>query len=437
MPADVDLDGDSWLSQINHPQWRKDELKICLDSLLECPLNEDDYENKMHQKDETYVRLKHARAINSRSDRFKVYSGPFFKQVEKIVYEHPAFIKHVPVKDRPKFIRDRLFASGGVYISTDYEAFESLFTKELMQIVEFCLYRHMAKNLPNRDDLIHHIESALGGTNVCKNKFFSVTVPATRMSGDMCTSLGNGITNLVAMEFVLWLLDSRGIGVVEGDDGLFRVDGPIPTDEHFRAIGLRIKIEVHNDLCSASFCGLIFDEIDLVNIVDPAKVLARFGWISAKYRCSKNSTKLKLLRCKALSLAYQYPGCPIIGELARYGLRVTRSIDVRGFVSQSRNLGSYERDLLSKALLADVPYSEPTMRTRILMENVFGITLELQRKIEGYLQGLTDLVELDIPLADMFMPAVWYEYYNDYVVVQNVDLHGAYFGIIQGFKPEF
>lgn len=39
--------------------------------------------------------------INSRSDAFKAFSGPFFKAIEKVVYEMPEFIKHTPVPDRP------------------------------------------------------------------------------------------------------------------------------------------------------------------------------------------------------------------------------------------------------------------------------------------------------------------------------------------------
>ncbi len=361
-------------------------------------------------KDEPYVKYKHARCINSRSDRFKVVVGPFIKLIENEVYKLPEFIKHIPVHERPKYIMDMIYKEGAKYGSSDYETFEALFTARLMNAVELPLTRHMLKNVPGGPAVTKVIEKADAGNNVCQNKFFSVVVPATRMSGDMWTSLFNGVTNLIVLKYF-----GFKACVVEGDDGLFRIDGPLPSAERFKELGLKIKLEIHQDLSTASFCGIIFDPIDMLNICDPLKVLARFGWTTNRYWRARRSTHLTLLRAKAYSYAYQYPGCPIVSALAQYGLRVTRSCDVRRILN-SKNTAYWERLMLSKALVDEVLPINPPIKTRLLMERQFSVPVETQILIENYLNSLMVVQELAIPNLDLMVPQEWLDYNQKYYV---------------------
>jgi hypothetical protein len=52
------------------------------------------------------------------------------------------------------------------------------------------------------------------------------------------------------------------------------------------------------------------------------------------------------------------------------------------------------------------------MKTRLLVEREFGITVEKQIEIEEYLRGKNDLGEL---LIDLDYPADWTRYYDNYV----------------------
>lgn len=415
LAVDSDTSVEAWLETTHYPKWRRDELMAKMEECV--ALEEHHFRCKSFVKDECYPTWKHARAINSRTDEFKCTVGPIFKLIEKAVFQLPWFIKNVPVAERPKYIFDRLFNPGCRYVETDYTAFESLFTADLMAAVEFELYDYMTSHLPQHGQFMDLVRKVLAGKNTCEFKTFTVSVLATRMSGEMCTSLGNGFSNLMFMLFLCEKLGSTTVGVVEGDDGLFMVDGPIPTTQDFADLGLVIKLQAHDALEEASFCGLVFDPEDLVNVTDPREELATFGWCSSRYARSRDKIKLMLLRCKSLSLAHQYPGCPILSSLAQYGLRVTRSVRyyMRGFMEkQGSHLSGWLREQYLNALSdeARIKLVSPPIRTRLLVERKFGVTVGEQKRIESMLDCLHELRPLEVNVE---WPIPWLECWDDYV----------------------
>jgi len=418
LSPDSDVTVENWLEHTNYPAHRKEELRTKWGKVNSIRENGGKYfKCKSFMKDETYPDYKHARGINSRSDEFKCFSGPIFKLIEEAVYRHPAFIKHIPIADRPKYIRDMVYRVGAKYVATDYTAFESLFTKEMMEDVEFQLYKYMTNFLPNGPEWFKIIAEVLSGLNICQFKHFTVECPATRMSGEMCTSLGNGFSNLMFMLFLCEELGSTCVGCVEGDDGIFRIEGEIPSSEMFARLGLVIKLEVVNDICAASFCGWIFDPEECINITNAVAVLTTFGWTTNRYARSKSKTLKLLLRCKSLSFAHQYPGCPIIQSLASYGLRMTKSFDVRGFARERWMTNQWERDQLLSVIDKPTPFREVGIKTRLLMEQSFGIPVETQLSIENYLDNLQSLTPLDLPMVVSMAPRAWTDYWSKYVMV--------------------
>jgi hypothetical protein len=374
---------------------------------------------KSFMKDETYIDWKYARGINARSDEFKCIVGPIFRLIEERLYEHPAFIKHVPVADRARYITEMLERAMATYLVSDYTAFESLFVRQIMEQVEFRLYEYMTSRLPEGRDFMAVVREVLGGENTCQYKNFQVIVEATRMSGEMCTSLGNGFANLMFMLFVLEKSGCRDVlGVVEGDDGLFVTNGR-PDETLFTRLGLRIKLETHSSLADASFCGMVFAPEDQLVVVNPLEVLAEFGWASATYWHSGDKTLRALLRCKALSLAHQYPGCPVISELAWYGLRVTR--DVRKckmwrLVNSGKAFNSWERDRFIQAMKDEqkIVKIAPPPATRLLVERRYGVTIEVQRHLETMLAAKNDLHPIISPVIRDMVPKSWVEYSEKY-----------------------
>jgi hypothetical protein len=404
LAPDADDSFDTWIDNAEYPEWRRAELRDCHARVGSIYERESYFHCKSFMKDETYPEFKHARGINARSDEFKCEVGPMFKLIEKELFKRPEFIKKIPVLDRPKYIMDKLFRVGAKYIATDYTSFESLFTREVMEACEFQLYEHMTQRHNNGQKFMKLIRHVLLGTNVCKYKYFTVRLEATRMSGEMCTSLGNGFSNLMFLYFMCDRLGSKVACCVEGDDCIARIEGTIPTSEDFKQLGLNIKLEVHDDLATASFCGLVFDVDDLLNVTDPRKILNTFGWSTERYVNARDCVRKRLLRAKALSLAHAYPGCPILSALARYALRVTRSHDVRHLVYQWRN--SYEREWMMSIMECPPLEVEPPIRTRLLVEKLYGVPVSTQILIEEWLDTLQTLQPLDHPSIIDFMTLV-------------------------------
>lgn len=423
LSPDADTTVQTWLEHTQYPEWRKKELLLAWENFeVACGgrLRRRHTTVKGFGKWEKYLEPKFQRLINPRPDVFKCKVGPLFKLIESVVYEDPHFIKHIPVADRPEYIMSKLSQSGCTYVSTDYTSFESLFTREVMEAVEFVLYEHMVSRLPCGREFMSIVSSVIGGTNTCVfDGGVRVTVPATRMSGDMCTSLGNGFSNLIFMLFACQEVGCQLLdGVVEGDDGLFAISGCPPDSKTFERMGLTIKLQTHDRLSTASFCGLVFDEEDRINLVDPRKVLASFGWASGRYAPVRDTLRRRLLRCKALSIAYQYPGCPVVQSLALAGLRATRNVRIGKLIERRRDLSQWDRELLRSALRDEQEImgriQTPPVRTRLLMEELYGIRMEDQRRLEHYFDGIDVVCELNHPVLMQIMPESWGVYYSTY-----------------------
>jgi hypothetical protein len=360
---------EEWLEETPYPLHRKEELYRAYVSRCGFPTPSDARNIQSFMKTESYPEFKCPRGINSRSDAFKVYSGPYFKAIENVVYKWPQFVKHIPVADRPRYIHEVLVKSGARYFGTDFTSFEASFSTTIMRSCELKLYRHMLSSVPTVAD---YICSVIGGQNHGSMRCgVSYKLRGRRMSGDMCTSLGNGFTNLMILMF---LLKNRQFGVlVEGDDGLVAVydQGPLPRPEDYARLGFVIKIEIVDDPMLASFCGIICP--GGVNMKDPTKVFQTFGWTSA-FMYAGVKMRRRLLRAKALSLAYEMPSCPVVTAIARRALELTRGAHPYFVYDGYHNvIPPDERDILFPQI-ADM--------TRIAFEDAFGVPVAVQQMLE-------------------------------------------------------
>jgi len=423
----LDTTFEAWLdSKDTYPDWRKIQLREIwykFDTIME----------KRHfivggfVKDETYPEYKNARGINARSDMFKCFSGPFFSLIEKELFKKiPWFIKYVPVPDRARLIYETLYDESSLFYGTDHTSFEGHFQPDLMKVCEFELYRYMIQYLDGGKQFMEICESVLAGVNKVFFKYFFYEIEATRMTGEMCTSLGNGFTNLMLILFVASESGFPDIfshfGFVEGDDSIFRGPKDKPLQTHiFKELGFTIKLEKFEEINTASFCGNVFAPGDFYTVTNPLETMAGFGWTTARYARSKDSKLKCLLRSKSLSLLYEYRGCPILKHLALYGLRMTER-----YRAKSVPLNQYKAEKL-KMQLQDMkenglPIVEIPMDTRILVERLYGISVDVQLKYESYLDSLTELQPLDIYLLDQNVHPEQIDYFNRYV--QDVKMKG-------------
>jgi len=325
----------------------------------------------------------------------------------------PWFIKYVPADERMKVILRDVHQEGAKVIGTDYTSFESSFTRKIMKICELQLYKYMSKNLPDRDwyMIVRH---ALLGTNICRNKYFSMKVPAKRMSGEMCTSLGNSFTNLMIMLYKSEQLGLKSVkGKIEGDDGVFSFYGPTPTTKDFETLGFSIKIVEYESVTLGSFCGVVADPMELINITNPIEVLTSIGWTTAQYKYASIKKLKKLLKAKAFSYLYQYTSCPIIDAMSRTILRLTN--DVKFMLNSNMSTWEKERfDMLWKKYKGRMPDNVCGPNTRMIMEKLYGLTLPTQLQIEKQFESMIKIEEFSIPTILQLCHPDKIDYYKKY-----------------------
>lgn len=368
LPVAKQMSFEEWLDRTTYPLERKAELRACFEALRGGhPTPRQCAYIATFVKSEFYQEYKHCRLINSRSDAFKAFSGPLFKAIEDVVYGLPQFVKHIPVPERPAAIL-RLKRAGRRYYQTDYTAFESHFTVEILEAIECQVYRHCLSWCPEAAEVLC---AALTGQNRLHTRTgLRATCTARRMSGDMCTSLGNGLANWLLTAFLVAEKGGSLEGFVEGDDGLFSTDVEL-TAEDYHALGMTIKIVEVADPCKASFCGMVFSESGQI-IRDPRKLFQGFGWTHSSIGAGELRMR-ELLKAKALSGVYETPHCPIAGVLFRRALDQTRGCRPR-----------WVEDGYHVPPPIDVPVGPfaPTPDTRVLFHELYGISPEVQVQVE-------------------------------------------------------
>lgn len=396
LPRARDISFEEWIDSLQNVNGqRKSQLRDAYDALKGGrPTTRQASHIDTFGKTESYPEFKHCRMINSRCDAFKVFSGRYFKAIEEVIYDLPEFIKHIPVPERPA----RIFAlkrAGLRYYENDFTAYESHFTTELMDICECALYRHCLDWC--RGDAEFLCRTLTGLNRMRTRSGVTAKVLARRMSGDMCTSLGNGFTNLMLAKFIAFKKGGEIEGFVEGDDGLFACNFQMSSDDYSQ-LGFTVKIVEVDDPCHAHFCGMIFSENGEI-IRDPFKFCQTFGWTSSLIGANKG-IMYQLLRAKALSAVYETPQCPIVGAYARHALDVTSGVTAR-YVDDGYHVGVPD---------FQPPPFAPSEDTRQLFALKFGIPETEQVRIELALsQGrLDEVASLFLPKEDVQLMALNY-----------------------------
>ena len=411
------LDFEGWLALTNYPEWRKVELREAFNDIKD-PTDKLNFVVKLFMKDEHYNGFKQGRGIYARVDAAKVLFGPLVKKLEEVVYKHPAFIKHVPVDQRAQYIHDRLYTPDSKYLATDWTSFEGHMSPEMFGHVEFLVYRLlMGKFCGYQQWLLNLMQAVVSGRNILEHKDFHGYIFARRMSGEMNTSLGNGLVNYILMRFWCHVSGIETVGVVEGDDGLFRVPIKAELDQTlFTQMGCLVKMEEHYSVETAGFCQNVFDAIDLRNIVDPRKILCNFGWVKRKYLKASKKTKMQLLRIKALSMIYQNAGCPIVHTLASRILALTSGHNI-GNVGRKYLSGWWQHQMYENILdmnLKEKLETPISPNSRALMAERFNISIPEQIMIENEISNW-DLAPHCSPLILSIMTDHDVDNYNQYV----------------------
>lgn len=409
-----DVDYTEWIANTPYSKARKDQLTATW-------LNHENQDPRVVPKGdqvesfikfEFYPEFKAPRVINARSDYFKNYSGPLFDAIGKQVFELPFFIKTVAVVERPDDIMQGIWDLVSKILNCDASAYESHFIDEILESLEFELYDYMTESVPEYAQKMSVIKEVLKGDQKLCFKNIIAQIHATRMSGEMNTSLGNGFSTLILNLFFAWLRNVEVKLRAEGDDNLsaWQVEDLAPTAEDWKELGWIMKVEEPKDACRASFCGNVFTPNDRIVVTDPRATLAKFGWVDKKYIQASEQLLMQLLRAKGLSLVHQYNGCPILSRLGRKIVELTNHIRIRKSVVNNMEL--YKRELFNQYLSTPMPDEIiPPGDTRLLVEELYNISVEDQLAIEAALEHLSlyTCVELHF-----IAPPIWSRTFDQY-----------------------
>lgn len=432
LPADADVSVETWLSNSNYPEWRKDEIRQAERNLPELLESKKGRQKIMAVKSfiklEDYPVFKYPRPINSRSDEFKVLVGPAMKLVEKMVFDHYSFIKKQPRDQWPSFIETTLGVDAVYKYVSDYTSYEALIEPFLMKI-ELDLYEYfLMTNFPE----IYKWIAKIAKLNKCSFRYVLIIVLGKRMSGDMVTSLGNGWDTHVCVSFIVFMqYGVHPIILQEGDDTIFLSPGPI-VPARFEELGLEVKLDRVSRIGIAQFCQLLYDVDSLRVVRDPIKYLVGFGWGGPDV-CNSKKKHLLLLQAKALSALSQYPGHPIIQSMAGWVMRCSGGLDadvLMDFVIRERSFDSYSRQVYMSAvsnvdwrrLLKEV---HPSSRT--LVEELYGVPAPSQIQIENWFERQENLCPIPIELIYSWVCTEWLLYDGWYVRERPMNVPGIDF----------
>lgn len=398
--ADDFLSFEQWIKTTNYSQARKEEL-IKLRQDLQNKDSPKHKELKSFLKDESYSEFKNPRTINSRTDSLKVLFGPIAKVIENITYENPAFIKHIPVPDRPQYILD-MFQYILEATEIDYTSYEASFSKLVMECVELVHYKLVLGPILHMFEDYGLFEETKTSFSKVVFKVLVIFMTSIRFSGEMDTSVGNGCSNFWTYRFIAYKSNVTILAmIIEGDDNLASIIGKF-NESIAAELGFRIKLKRHRRLEDAAFCGMIFDPEARQIIADPIKQILNLGWTNRQYAEANSRKRRTLLRAKGFSMLYQYAGCPILYKLGLKILQLTAGCDITGLLTKTKD--SYEKRMLNESynyVLSNINYKGelpgPHLRTRVLFEERFKVSIDLQLICE-------DLIDkwnggpLDLPL---------------------------------------
>lgn len=417
---------DQWLDGTNYTEARKEELRKLRNELLDKTSGKHK-ELKSFLKDESYSEFKNPRTINSRTDSLKVLFGPIAKVIENITYENKAFIKHVPVPERPQYILD-MFSYVTDLLEGDYTSYEASFSKFLMENIELVHYRKVLGPILHMFEDFGLFEETKTSFSKVVFKLMVVFMTSIRFSGEMDTSVGNGCSNYWTFHFIAHMSGVKVLGmVIEGDDNLSSIIGKY-NEKLAEELGFRLKLKKHKRIQDSAFCGMIFDPEAKQIIADPIKQILNLGWTNRQYSGANSKTRRVLLRAKGFSLLYQYAGCPLLYKLGLRILQLTAGCDISGVIAKTKD--SYEKRMIEESynyVLKNINYKGelpgPQLATRVLFEQRFNISIELQLVCEKIIDEW-DGGPLDLPIPwPVDNVRMFYDYFcPKYDYVNNVPL---------------
>lgn len=380
---------DTWLDNSKYNQTQKQDFIQAFEDYFSGVTDKQIFSCNSFLKKEIYPELKYGRVINSRSDQFKAVVAPYVKLVEEQVFSTNHFVKH----HLPSFTAHRLAQIKerfGTVVETDYSSFEGSFSQRFMQACELKLFKHILADNPEILGLIEASYSRPNKIIFKDGSYFSFK--GSRMSGEMWTSLANGFSNAMLLEFCAYKAGAEVDYIVEGDDGFYGTTNKFDNTIVER-LGFRLKIEEVNDINDCSFCGVKVDSTG-TNTGDAMKQLTNLGYTCDPGCLQPRANKRRrfMLKAKMMSAKVIFGNSPIMHTCVN---RVLRKYSTTHLVGNRRNILYttfywVQKLGLDKFLDEEEIHSPVRQEDRQLFEELSGVHVNEQCRIEREIHSIDD-----------------------------------------------
>lgn len=307
------LDFERWVER--YPELRREELRAGLDEAERLGLlTSRNAKVQNFIKVEPTINLTDPRNIVPRQDAFMAVLGRFVGKVEHKAAKAPFLVKGLDLKARDKRMSHLMKFKR--FIEIDYARFDMTINEALLEVERTIVLSPYPRKLYPE---VHKAYDLMMLTKANSAFGTTYTKAGGRQSGDLTTSIGNGLLNRFAVWYCLRKIPRKEWEAAhEGDDGLIGcseeyLEQIIENLQFLWSIGFQGKIDVYNDITQTSFCGRFLTQVggELRSYSDPLRAMAKLHLTTA-------SGDPKLLICaKAMSYLHTDSETPIIGPWAK------------------------------------------------------------------------------------------------------------------------
>lgn len=284
-----------------------------------------------------FIKLESYTLFANKPNRFIMTLPPEFRGVQfyymgKILYVIEQATAEGNVKHlKPEEVLEKLkrkFADVAYAYETDFSSFESCLQPELKNMIENRLFAALATTTKEQEFVKRALieRKKLDVIGPC---FKIKAMPHIRMSGDLWTSIGNLVSNVVLNAAIGEVAVGQLLhdGLFEGDDGIF--PARIPEDEYNRraadaGVLLKVKRGRWEEL---SFCGNNMCDFNgtLLRTRDPVRVVQGLSTIFNADQQTRKYDRM-LQRSKAISVLSQawVPGASVFAAGIEWSTRDVR-----------------------------------------------------------------------------------------------------------------
>jgi hypothetical protein len=244
---------------------------------------------------------------------FMAVLGPAIAAVERKAHKAPFLVKGADLRKRDRAMTKLL--AYDAFIEIDFARFDTTIGVELLEAERKMTTRPFPRNLYPE---LHRAYDLMMRTNGASRHGTTYARDGGRNSGDLTTSIGNGLLNRLAIWGCLRKLP-RGawISFHEGDDGIIGIRSDY-VEEAKEALnflwvyGLNAKLDIYCDIHQTSFCGRFLAQTPegLKSYADPLRTMAKLH-----VTCATGDVK-ELMCAKALSYLHTDHETPVIGPWA-------------------------------------------------------------------------------------------------------------------------